>query len=459
MSLDTVALEVLCLVASKLPRHTIHFTVPLDSLPFELICLIVSNLPRYKDRLSLVRCNRMLHDTGIHVLYKQDSRTANYALQWLINRGFELGIQHIISRNNLDVNMAVAPRRTSINTPLLLAVGFGHTNIVELLLRNGALVNLVTDISALEYAASLGDSNMTSLLIQHGAHVDLVGAKRGLTPLQCALELGYILQNGNPYSLHWSDRDGLLNHKGEDEFIAVIQLLLAHGADPLFHDATCQSTCLHRIPNSPWKSTEKVVNLFLAAGADLNARNWEGYTPSTNAFRGDTNAQKEFVTLLLKYGADVNLQNENGEPPLGIRFENPNIWQLFLGQGANTRSHGKTGDMLISMLLRIPLRKQWKTTKQYRINNLLIEILVEHGACTDQIIDGKRPLDLRAVRKYPVLRDLMSKRTMASGKPPSKRSSKYRKHSGPIRKANKHKKTTRPPKPTRKLTSKTPPKA
>ncbi|KAJ5513297.1 hypothetical protein N7463_002849 [Penicillium fimorum] len=282
MSPGSLLFEVICLVTSKLAWDKLQSTVPLDSLPFEVICLIASNLPLCEDKLSLVLCNRMLHDAAIHVLYKQDRSTQAHVLQWMVERGFEQGIQRIISRNNLDMNLPVGPWLSSINTPLLIAVISGRTNIVELFLHNGALVNLETDISALEYAATLGDYNITSLLLQHGAHVDLVGARCDLTPLGCAMEFGYPLREYNQHLLYWQSRNDRSKHGGQNEYIAVIQVLLAHGADPDFQsDRAFQFTCLHRIPKSPWESTEKVFGLFLDSGADVNAQNSKGDTPST----------------------------------------------------------------------------------------------------------------------------------------------------------------------------------
>ncbi|KAJ5196228.1 hypothetical protein N7449_006707 [Penicillium cf. viridicatum] len=413
----------------------------LDSLPFEVICLVASYLPENRDRVSLLRCNRVICDTVVDVLYKQDIHTICYALPWLLQRGFERGTQHLISRSNLDLNIPVAWRASSIiNTPLLLAIWSGRANMVELLLRNGAQVNLGTDISALECATTLGYYDITSLLLQHGAHADLVGVICGLTPLGCALEFGTPPRDDNPNL--WFKRalyDDLSKFKGENEFVAVIQLLLAHGADPHFSSDDTLSTTLHRIPKSPWKSPEKLLSLFLDYGADLNAQDSKGNTPlhvafSHGAFLGDMKVQKEFVALLLRSGANVNLKNRHGETPLGIRFENPGILEHLLKPGASTRCRGKSGDEIIWKLLTRPWNKQKKGTRQHMINTIMIELLLEHGACADQIIELKCPLDLPAAHRYPVLKDLMSKRKMVPSKATPKNSYRALKDSRPTSK-------------------------
>ncbi|KAJ5796357.1 uncharacterized protein N7518_004897 [Penicillium psychrosexuale] len=436
----------------------------LDSLPSEVICLVASYLPWYRHIFSLLRCNRIIHDAVIHAIYKQDTRTRNDVLQWLLQRGFESNIQHIISRNNLDLNIPINTRYTLINTPLLLAVGFGRTNIVEILLRNGAQVNIGTDISALGYAAALGDYNMSRLLLQHGAHVDIADTLRGISPLQCALARGYPNYDRSgrqSWQQYWE-------YKEDDEAISVVKLLLAHGAHPQFQFNFNLSTGLHNIPRGQWKSTKELFSLCLDSGADLDAQDLDGDTPlhvalHCYAFYGYLEARTEFVRLLLESGADpntqdsqgntplhialghqtekvpkvpkesvrlllasgadVNLRNHKGVRPLGAKFESPDIFKLVFKPGASTRYRGKPGNKIIWKLLRT--RNQMKAVKQYVINEALIALLLEQGAYEDQTIDGECPRNLSVAsvaKKYPLLKDLMSKKKPVARKwelPPS----------------------------------------
>jgi hypothetical protein len=195
------------------------------------------------------------------------------------------------------------------------------------------------------------------------------------------------------------------------------------------------------------------VEVLLRYGADVNFQDGKGKTPlhhvlSSGPFLGNIHTQKQFVEVLLRAGADVNLEDCRGETPLGIRFENPGGFHLMLTPGASTRCRGRTGGKLILNVLRAPVRKQTELTKQHQINTILIELLLEHGARADQIIDGTCPLDLYAAGLYQVLKYSVSKRKLAIQKPPPKELSQAPKNSGRKRKAKKHKILL---KPTRQL--------
>ncbi|KAJ5467150.1 hypothetical protein N7475_004902 [Penicillium sp. IBT 31633x] len=306
----------------------------LDSLPFEVICLIAWSLPRTKDQLSLLRTSRRLHDTVIHAIYKQQS---NYGLlgvlRWLLRTGFERGLQHLLSRNNSNGKINVEPGSILNHTPLLVAIRWGHLNIVELLLRNGARVNLGTYVPALECAAMLDKYYITNLLLRNGAQLEIVGQGSGLTALACAVKLGYTALNYNspPRDHRWCNSS---SYKAQSEFAAVIQLLLTHGADPNCKSILYRSTPMHQIPEGPWKSPEELLPLFLGFGALLDTPDWQGNTPLHTALRHraflrGAVAQKAWVRQLLKFGANVNAKNMHGDTPFGISFNDPSVLQLL----------------------------------------------------------------------------------------------------------------------------------
>ena len=135
-------------------------------------------------------------------------------------------------------------------SPLLFAATFGHKEIAELLIAEGADVNTKIDktgMTPLHYAAFKGHREIAELLIANGADVN---AKRGdfTTPL------------------HFSTGGG---HK------EVAELLIAEGADVNAKD-NIEWTPLHR---AVLEGQKDVVELLIAAGADVNAKSDEGKTP------------------------------------------------------------------------------------------------------------------------------------------------------------------------------------
>ena len=72
----------------------------------------------------------------------------------------------------------------------------------------------------------------------------------------------------------------------------------------------------------------EAVKQHLTAGADVNAKDDNGYTPLLHAAATD---QKEIVELLIANDADVNAKDVNGKTPLDL---------------ANLEEHTETADLL-----------------------------------------------------------------------------------------------------------------
>ncbi len=87
------------------------------------------------------------------------------------------------------------------------------------------------------------------------------------------------------------------------------------------------------------KGNIEAVKQHIAAGTDVNAKDWSKMTPLHQAALYN---RKEIAELLIAAGADVNAKNDNGNTPLAwtIDFEETEIADLLRKHG------GKTGEEL-----------------------------------------------------------------------------------------------------------------
>ena len=83
--------------------------------------------------------------------------------------------------------------------------------------------------------------------------------------------------------------------------------------------------------------TKEVTELLIAAGADVNTKGLGGMTPLHDATQ---NGRKEIVKLLIAEGADVNAKSFFDETPLDYAKRHPEIADLLRKNG------GKTGEEL-----------------------------------------------------------------------------------------------------------------
>jgi hypothetical protein len=143
----------------------------------------------------------------------------------------------------------LSPLSLSGLTPLGLAAAYGHRNVVELLLNQGANVNAADAMgqTPLHTAARYGSADVAALLLEHGADVDARDVL-GATPLE------------------WAALSGDKN---------VASLLIKRGATVNAQSSTGK-TALHLAATAGHK---EVVALLLAHGADVRIRNGDGQTP------------------------------------------------------------------------------------------------------------------------------------------------------------------------------------
>jgi ankyrin repeat protein len=120
--------------------------------------------------------------------------------------------------------------------------------------------------------------------------------------------------------------------KGQD---AEVELLLAHGADINARDIGGR-TQLHYAAE---EGRVNVAELLLAHGADVNAKDNEGKTPLRKAAES---GKKELAVLLLANGADVNARDNIGLTPLYRPFSKDES-ELLLAHGADVNAKDNEG--------------------------------------------------------------------------------------------------------------------
>ena len=174
-----------------------------------------------------------------------------------------------------DVN-ARKDGRTCLHT----AAWLGHTELAKLLIAGGAELDSVDDkgvFSPLHAAMAEDHFELVELLISEGADVN-VSTPAKMTCLHVAVSVGVLGEIGHDYAKNPELRAKKLN--------------IVRGA-----------------PNV------RIIELLIAAGANINARNREDATPLHLAA---VNGIEEVCELLISEGADLKAVAVNGHTPLSL---------------------------------------------------------------------------------------------------------------------------------------------
>jgi len=230
--------------------------------------------------------------------------------------------------------------------PLNAACRSKHASVVQLLLINGADPNVLEESDAYCYeyrcrrtlplfiAAADGNSELVELLLRHGANVDVTDID-GNTPLYREIEYyhrrvaswkysGEVTASSNAKSVI----DVLLENKAD------VNIVNNHGETPLYRAASngmldVVSKMVQVYGGNPNKvsplaaaCTQNVefVEMLLKHGADPSARDYHGsYHGSRHDFPlliAVDAGNSELVELLLKHGANVDVTDTDGHTPL-----------------------------------------------------------------------------------------------------------------------------------------------
>jgi ankyrin repeat protein len=185
-----------------------------------------------------------------------------------------------------DVNLLGKSSNRSFSA-LSIAVNRGQAEMVELLLKGGANINvpctsfrspgLVSGLTLLQGAAMKGTVRVLEILLQYGSDVNAPPqGKNGITALQAAIQACRV---------------------------DVVRLLLEQGADvnaPATSDMARPMTVLHTAVES---DQIELVNILLEANADVNANSFGEYGSSILESAKSRPASSGIIEILLANGA------------------------------------------------------------------------------------------------------------------------------------------------------------
>ncbi|MCG8340701.1 MAG: ankyrin repeat domain-containing protein, partial [Cytophagales bacterium] len=335
----------------------------------------------------------------------EDSKTA---LHYAVQNGLLKTVRDLVEPESEQVAADVNVRDKDGKTPLHWAVVGEDREIVEVLLRAGAVLDakddagetpsdLTNDREIRELLINFQDSEgKTALmkeieedkaieLIAQGADVEKADNK-GKTALHYAADKGNIrvvkaILEESVSTISQGDNEGktVLHYAVRQKDKALIELLLNKGAYIAAKDKNGRS------PEDMVKGDTKLEILFKYRGA-INERNFDGDTPLIIEIKAE---EVDEVKILLEEGANVNKKDERDKAPLHWALEGGNqaIIDALLGEK--------------SIDVNIP-DKNGKTPLHYAAalgNRALIETLITKGARVDRRDDKGRTALHDAVEK------------------------------------------------------------
>jgi ankyrin repeat protein/N-acetylneuraminic acid mutarotase len=310
----------------------------------------------------------------------------------LAAQGGYAGLVELLLAKGADVNVGS-------QTPLSYAVRQQYLPVVRLLLAAHANPNAGRYDLPLAVAASNGDIATLKLLLANGADPNTntpvswsVSSRRGpgfsqgkaLSPLLLAVRqrqpeaIGELLRAKADPNAAGPDGDSILFEALDSP--PNLKALLEGGADPNRADRYGTSPLLQAVS----ESITSAVELLLAHKADVNAVLREGnLSGSTSLHLATRSGNKVIVELLLKAGADVNARDKDGYTPLNYVAggDNVEVAKLLLAYKADPNAKNNAGRTSLHMAINNGSRE-------------MVELLLANKADPNvRDISGQTPLD------------------------------------------------------------------
>lgn len=259
----------------------------------------------------------------------------------------------VYNKNEEDTSRLDKKHRME-RTPLWYAVDVCKIEVVKLLVEAGADVNAGLWPPLLQ-AVEENNTAIAEYLIDHGARLN--------------------------YPQYWGP---LQIAPGTSNNIEMVKLLIARGAD-------INVGLLNALQMSISDGRRDIFDLLIQCGANVNAKDYEGFTPLYFAIHND---DSDFMNILIANGAEVNTKYPGGETLLksAAKTGRTEAVQFLLEAGANINENDNGRTALHAML-----DIGSSNYNKYRLSKDTLELLLSKGADVNlKDKDGRTPLHFAA---------------------------------------------------------------
>lgn len=225
----------------------------------------------------------------------------------------------------------------------LKAIDDGDVAGVEAGLAEGIKINEIYDFNLTERAPPLvravarGTTEIVDLLLNNGANVDSRSDKNNTTPLMCAASHNrpdcakLLLDKGANPNLQDNRGNTALWYAVFSSGTKIVEMLILHNANPNLAGPSNNTALIFAVLT---KNIE-VAKILIENGADLNAQTTpDKVTPLMNAIM---NEDKNMISLLIRKGAKLDMEDTYGKTAFGYAL-NPQIREFLEAEDAYIKS-------------------------------------------------------------------------------------------------------------------------
>ncbi len=263
-----------------------------------------------------------------------------------------------IVRMLLDAGAAVDLASSTGFTPLMAAAQSGH-DVVQVLLSHGVDPSISDEYghTAMQLAIAAGDVDSVRTLIEYGAAIERTKPVEGETLLGEAAQSGNVelvlLVLAQTTNVDQQDVDGrtpllIASYNGH---VDVVKALLSAGADPNVASNEFMTPLGACWPRDP-EQAEKIVTMLLDAGAVVNPQFQSAALTPLHWLAQSRCAA--CVSALIDAGAAVDARADDGFTPLlmAVRGGVPETVAILLNEGADVRRRTNAQEDVYDLLRR-----------------------------------------------------------------------------------------------------------